>query len=144
MQLFHMLLTERLYFVLPWAHVSIFRIQKQRHQHLCQQEVSQVVGAQLHLKAIGCLPIWAGHDAGIVDEDVNLVLIVQEMLCTLPHRVQGRKVKLHHINLPACLLSQDLCLTLAPGHVPAQHDDASASQAQCSGSLQANALVASW
>ncbi len=45
----------------------------QGHQFAGQREMAEVVGAQLHLEAIGGVGEGGRHYAGIVDEDVDLV-----------------------------------------------------------------------
>jgi len=56
------------------AHLDLQRQEEQRRQEqLGEQGVAHVVCAELDLVALGCLGGWTGHDARVVDEDVEAV-----------------------------------------------------------------------
>src|SRR4029453_4603781 len=55
--------------------------QQGRQQPSGEREVSQVVGAQLQLEALGgCLALGHGHHPGVVDQQVQAVVAVQELV----------------------------------------------------------------
>lgn len=64
-----------------------------------EQEVTQVIGSQVRLKAVGCrLPgCRHGKDAGVVDEHVQGQAAGAEGRGKLPHRLQRGQVQLHDL-----------------------------------------------
>ena len=81
-----------------------------------------MIGTELHIKAILRFPVGTVHDASIVDQDVNPLLLIQEVLGTLSHRGQRGKVKLfmryHSASFSRYLIGCFLGLFL----IPAQND----------------------
>ena len=120
------------------------RLFHQRKKHLCQQKVAQVIGSELHVESIFRLPPGASHDAGIVDKDVNLLLLVQQLLCTLSDRLEGGQVKLLHLHSSTCFLRDFIGSCPALFHTPAEYDDPGSTLAQIQGSLLANASIGTW
>ena len=43
-------------------------------QHQVLAPPTKVVDSNLHFKSVRCLPVWNGHDASVVDEDVEFGL----------------------------------------------------------------------
>ncbi len=91
-------------------------------QELNEQEVSDMIGAKLELKAVLGLSLWTCHDASIGDEDVQLLALAQEVGSTLSDRLQVVQLQLEDIDLPlaarvACsdLLCDILALLDIPG-----------------------------
>ena len=111
-------------------------------EELCEEEMTQVVGAKLHVEAILCLPLGTGHDASIVDEDVNLGLLLGNRCGTFPHGLKGAQVKLVDVNLAVGLLLDLLLDWLCLFQTPAEHKDLGASLAEVFGGDDANARTA--
>jgi len=73
----------------PWLEFFLGTLSRgfnQGHQELCQEEMAQMIGAKLHIKSILRFPIGANHHSGIIDQDVNLLLFLQQVICTFPYR----------------------------------------------------------
>ena len=51
----------------PRAESRCGRLFEERREQLREEEVSEVVGAELHVEAVLGLPLRAGHHAGVVD-----------------------------------------------------------------------------
>ena len=51
----------------PGAEPGVCRLLDERHEELCEEEVSEVVGAQLHVEPVLRLPVGARHHARVVD-----------------------------------------------------------------------------
>src|SRR5438876_3412067 len=62
-------------------------------QQIRQQEVTEMVGAERHLKAIGCDPPLAEIDTRIVDEHVQRIPPAEHVCCALAYRRKGCKVE---------------------------------------------------
>ena len=54
--------------------------------------MAKVVGADLHLEPVLRPRERAGHHAGIIDQDVDLLQGVAQLLRALPHTFQAGKV----------------------------------------------------
>ncbi len=104
----------------------------------------QVVGPQLHVKPVLGLPVGTGHDAGVVHQDVDLLLVVEQLLGTLFDGLEGGQVELFHVNgVAGCGL--DLLGGLRPlVHIAAEDDDSGAARAQVLGSFLADTSVGPW
>ena len=97
--------------------------QQGRLQQLDEQEVPNMVGPKLALKAVLGLAFWTCHDASIGDEDVQLLALDQEVGSTLPDRLQVVQLQLQDVDLSlaarvACcnLLCNFLALLDIPGY----------------------------
>lgn len=65
------------------------------HDEVGQEKVPEVIGSKLHLEAIRRHGVRDGHDAGVVDDNVNLGHVappVVDLLGRPPHRVHGAEV----------------------------------------------------
>ena len=51
----------------PGTEPGVCRLLDERHEELCEEEVSEVVGAQLHVEPVLRLPVGARHHARVVD-----------------------------------------------------------------------------
>ena len=76
-------------------------------------EVAEVVRAELKLEAVGRLAPRGGHHAGVVDQQVETVVVGAHALGKRAHRVEAREVELLHHELRA----RDDVLDRAPGRV---------------------------
>ena len=63
-------------------------------QEVGEQEVAKVIGANLHLEALLSLGVGAHHDAGIVQEYVDPLLLGVDLLGALPDRGETGQVAL--------------------------------------------------
>ena len=70
-------------------------------QQAGEGEVAEVVGAELHLEPVGRLPAGDGHDAGVVDQDVEPVVSGGETGRERPHRGQIGQVERGHLHVGA-------------------------------------------
>ena len=57
----------------PGTEPGVSRLLDERHEELGEEEVSEVVGAQLHVEAVLRLPLGARHHARIVDLGLGVV-----------------------------------------------------------------------
>ena len=64
-----------------------------RQQQVGQREVAEVVGADLQLEAVLCARLGRGHDAGVVDQDVEVAV---PALGELPDRREVGEVEPAH------------------------------------------------
>ena len=74
----------------------------QRPEPVDQREMTKVVGRELRLPAVADPSLWAGHDPGAVDDDVDRAAGVEQALRELGHAGQVTKVKgidLHAIDV---------------------------------------------
>lgn len=51
---------------------------QQIQQQTGKQKVTNMIHSQLHFVALLCQSVWAAHDARIVDENVQLILLLFE------------------------------------------------------------------
>ena len=70
-----------------------------RQQQPGQQEVGEIVDAELILKAVLSLPVRRVLDPGTVDEDVHPALRLQHPRRELSDRVERGKLALFHLEL---------------------------------------------
>jgi len=49
-------------------------VEQCRQQELGEQRVAHMIGAELYLVALFCRAVWASHDSGVVDQDVEACL----------------------------------------------------------------------
>jgi hypothetical protein len=117
------------------------RLLQQRQQHLRQQKVPQVIRAQLHVKAVLRLPAGTAHDAAVVHEQVDLLLLSQEPPRALAHRAERRQVALFHVDNVAGLGGDLVGGIIALFHIAAEGDDPRAPGAQVLCRLLADASV---
>src|SRR5207237_1942105 len=68
-------------------------------QQAGQRKVPEVVGAQLELKAVRRPGVGGGHDAGVVDEEVQPVAAGPEVLAERTHRAEVGEVERRDLNL---------------------------------------------
>lgn len=68
-------------------------------QQAGEEEVAEVVDAELQLEAVLGLHARAGHDAGVVDEQVDAGLRLEDLARALAHRLQVRQVEAPHHQL---------------------------------------------
>ena len=66
-----------------------------------QREVPEVIGAELHLEAVGSLTIWDRHDAGVVAQHMQRLALQMERVGEAAHRGEVRQVEFHHVDLGA-------------------------------------------
>ena len=108
--------------ILPCVEIlGLGRFLDEWQEELCEKEMTQVVGAKLHVEAVLCLPLGTGHDASIVDEDVDLGLLLSDSCCAFPHRLEGAQVKLIDVNLAVGLLLDLLLHWLCLFQTPTEH-----------------------
>ena len=103
--------------------------------------MAEVIGAELHVEPVLGLPVGTIHDAGIVDQDINLLLLVQEILGAFSHRSQGGEIELfirdYAPSLARDLIRRFLGLVL----ISAQNDHFRSSLAHVQGGHLADAGV---
>ena len=63
-------------------------------EKISEEEVGKMVHSKLDLKTICCLCVWRNHHAGIVDEDINMRLFLQNFGCKLTYRLKRGQVNL--------------------------------------------------
>lgn len=73
-------------------HARIAGLLQQRQQVLDQQRVTEVVRAELELVAVGREGGWQRHDAGIADQDVELLLLLDELAGGVTDVCEGREI----------------------------------------------------
>ena len=61
-------------------------------QEARKEEVAKVVRPDLHLEPVLSLGEWAHHDSGVVDEDVDALLLLVDILGALTDGLQARQV----------------------------------------------------
>ena len=66
--------------------------------------MAEVVGAELGLEPVGGLALWAGHDAGVGDDKIERLAVVDQRVGADAHAVQRREIKLDQLE-PAALLA---------------------------------------
>ncbi len=101
-----------------------------------------MVGAELHLEAIGRLGLGTHHDPGVVDQDVHGVLLLVEGGRALPDRFQGGQVQLKGLHHLASRIHFDVLDGFVGFlHVTTENDDTGSSFRQLTGGDLANASV---
>src|ERR1700733_14102837 len=63
--------------------------------------MAEMVGAELGLEPICGLAIWAGHDAGVGNDEIERLAVVDERVGTDPHAVERREIKLDQLKSAA-------------------------------------------
>ena len=114
---------------------------QERHDELREEEVAEVVGAELHVEALLRLPLGAEHDPGVVDEDVELVLVDEQLARALAHRLEGGEVEGEGVHVAAGFLVDEGGRGLGLLGVAAEEDYAGAAPADLQGRLVADAGV---
>ena len=105
--------------------------EQRRGEQTGHQEVAEVVRAELQLEAIRCLGRWAGHDAGVVDEDVKHRVALQEALCEGANVFQRAELELLDLDVFVPRRGANRrCNRLALRHVPGGEDHMSTSLGQ--------------
>lgn len=70
------------------------RCEKSGLKELKEEEVGEVVGAELSLKAIGCLTLWGRHHAGIIDKDIQTLALLQKSFGSFAHALERIEINL--------------------------------------------------
>lgn len=109
-------------------------------QEVGEEEVAEVVGAHLQLKALRRLHVRAHHHTSVVDENVHFDVILLDAVRELSDRLKARQVQLADLG-PAALPSQLLTGRLSFGDVTAGEDDMRTSSEHVSCRLFADADV---
>ncbi len=78
-----------------------FRGHQRWQQTAGQCEIAEVVDAELHLEALRGVAQRYGHQAGIVDQDVQAVVIVQELVGRSFHRVEVAQIHFENFDCSA-------------------------------------------
>ena len=90
-----------------------------RQEQVREREVAEVVGADLHLEAVGGAPLRDRHHAGVVDQDVEVAV---PGVGERPHRGEVGEVELPDLGVPSIVAAAGA----APGDVADGEDDARA------------------
>lgn len=109
-----------------------------------QEEVTQVVDAHVHLKAVCCLGVGTHHHSCIVDQNVEVLLFCREVLSKGPDRLGVGQVQFPHQHLLVPCAALDFSGHQFPLlHIPASYVHAGSSLSQLLGCLLADACVSS-
>ncbi|MDA8752837.1 hypothetical protein N9M39_01620 [Halieaceae bacterium] len=110
--------------------------QQSRGEQTGQQEVAEVVGTKLQLEALRRATQGAGHDTGVIDQQLNLRRPLQQLSGTGPYAVQIRKIHQRGINVRLReLLGYTLRSSLQFRLVAPEHDERGAGGGQGAGGL---------
>src|SRR6266576_4473759 len=55
------------------------------HNEIREEKVADVIGAELHFQSVGGSAVGGRHDAGTIDEDVDVFCVRQDFLCRLSY-----------------------------------------------------------
>ncbi len=120
----------------------LWRAHDQVEQQTRQGKVSQMIYAKLCLEILFRLAKGRVHDACVVDEQVQTVVVLVERLGEAAHRVQVGQVELHHPDgAPGLLVANLLGGGLAFLLIAAGHDDGDALLDQGAGCFVADAAI---
>lgn len=104
-----------------------------------EEEVTEVVSAELQLEAVFCNPLRASHNSSIVDENVEPLFLLQELFCSGANG--SKRVKRHSKDLDGAQRVSGQFRGDLPSlvQIPRCDVDSGAGEVQCSSGLDADA-----